>query len=585
MSLSNSNSVTSGLAFSYDMYNPKSWIGKPTTNYAYGHNARTDTSYTSFSATSSGSWNAKHSDAITVYNDAGDNISGYYNSGVGDWTNTYHAIWTYDYELQRPVVTMRDIDGQWKAKSFSLSVSTPAGMGLSVGSTYSISWLSWTDDINKCANAGMYSRRASDGNYNFWDGQSNSQSTALNTKPRTWQRVYAVYTVFSGMDINASWTCYMYGHYGNRGTVKIADVQIEAGPPSSFSKVANRLANSNLETSPNFPSWNTNAGSSASGGTLTFTNGSYNSKSGWDLYKTYSGLSTGVNYTWSALVKLGTASNFIVTMNNTQSWNTGPATNFTSLNSSGWTRVSITGTTSSGSFNLHLGASFNDAMASVVQTAGTVFIQDVRLERTDSKTSLVDLTGQSTCVVNSLTYANDGTFSFNGTSNSIEIPISGSPSLYSMDIAIKNYKAMSGGTSMGPYYSAVGFTANGYSTIGLNLGEWTGSLTNETVSFWHYGSAQGAVSIQDTIDSNWNIYSINWNGSAYEIWVNGIKRTTYSFGTVNLITNLTKISVGYNQGWAYWFNGSIGALKIYNRQLTDNEVRQNFSALRGRFGV
>lgn len=240
MSLANSNIVTSGLVFSYDMSNPKSWTGKPTTNYAYAQNARADSSYTSYSATGSGTWNAKHSDAIYANNIDGSDITGYVNTGVGDWTNTYHAIWTYDYELRKPVVTMRDIDGQWKAKSFGLSVSTPAGMGLSIGSTYSISWLSWTDDISKCANAGMYSRRASDGTYNFWDGQSNSQSTAFNTKPRTWQRVYAVYTVFSGMDINASWSCYMYGHYGNRGTVKIADVQIETGPPSGFSRTLTR---------------------------------------------------------------------------------------------------------------------------------------------------------------------------------------------------------------------------------------------------------------------------------------------------------------------------------------------------------
>jgi hypothetical protein len=445
-------------------------------------------------------------------------------------------------------------------------------------------WVAYTSDWNGDGN--IFHSRWYDGSGN--GSTSDGAGTLYESKTVnsiTWQRRYTTFTTPSTTSGTYNW--YVGYPTGNStGFRYITGVQLEEGAlPTPFVD-GTRLANSNLESSPSFPSWNTNAGASASGGTLTFANGSYNNKSGWDLYKTYSGLTAGVNYTWSALVKLGTASNLIVTMNNTQSWNTGPATNFTSLNSLEFIRVSITGTTSSGSFNIHLGASFNDAFAATVQTGGTVFIQDVRLERTDSQSSLVDLTGQSTIAINGLTYATDGTFSFNGTSNSIEIPISGNPSLYSMDIAIKNYKVMSAGTSMAPYYSAVGFTANGYSTIGLNLGEWTGSLANETVSFWHYGAAQGAVSIQDTIDANWNIYSINWNGSAYEIWVNGVKRTTSSsFGTVNLITNLTKISVGYNQGWAYWFNGSICALKIYNRQLTDNEVTQNFNALRGRYGV
>lgn len=175
---------------------------------------------------------------------------------------------------------------------------------------------------------------------------------------------------------------------------------------------------------------------------------------------------------------------------------------------------------------------------------------------------------------------------FNGTSSSVQVPITGSPSLYSMQVAIQNYKAITPGTNMGPYYSAIGFTANGFSTIGLNLGEWTGSLTNETLSWWHYGATQASVSIQDTIDANFNVYTINWNGTTYDIWVNGTKRTTSSsFGTMNLISNLTNVSIGYNQGWAYWFLGNISSMSLYNRQLSDSEVTQNYNAVRGRYGL
>jgi hypothetical protein len=238
--------VTNGLVFSYDMNNDKkSFKGAPTTNYAWLQNPRIDSSYAPYSATSSGTWNTKHPDAIRVYDNNGGEISALSNTGVTDWTNTYHAIWTYDSELAKPVVTMRDVDGNWKAKSFGLSSSTPASMGLALGSQYTISWLSWTDDITKSAQAGMYARRASDGTYNFYDGQSNSQSTSFNTLPRKWQRVYAVYTINSVVDVNASWSCYMYGMYGPRGTVKISDVQIESlGYPTGFN---NSLSRSNTQ--------------------------------------------------------------------------------------------------------------------------------------------------------------------------------------------------------------------------------------------------------------------------------------------------------------------------------------------------
>lgn len=225
--------VTNDLVFLYDMGNPqKSWKGKPTTNYCYLQNPRIDSSYIPYVYTTSGSWQAKHPDAITVYNQAGTDISAYVNTGVGDWTNTYHAIWTYDAVLNKPVVTMRDLDGQWKAKSFG--IPSMSSMGLTHGSTYSISWLQWTSDVSKCVWAGIYQRRASDGAYNFWDGLSGDSSTSYNTLPNTWQRVYATFTVTAGMDLSVGLGLYMYGMYGPAGTLKISDVQLETGTASGF---------------------------------------------------------------------------------------------------------------------------------------------------------------------------------------------------------------------------------------------------------------------------------------------------------------------------------------------------------------
>lgn len=239
------NGVKDGLIFSFDLNNQqKSWKGKPTTNYAANRSARVDNSYASFSATSSGAWNQNHPDAITVYNDSGSNISAYSNTGVTDWTNTYHAIWTLDSQLNRPVVTMRDVDGQWKAKSFSLG-QTMTTMGLAAGSTYSISWLQWTDDIAKAIQAGLYGLNTG-GTNNFNDGLSLGQSTSYNTLPYTWQRVYATFTVSSSWNMTAGIACYMYGHYVKRGTLKITDVQIEVGTPSGFSKSLTRSSSQSL---------------------------------------------------------------------------------------------------------------------------------------------------------------------------------------------------------------------------------------------------------------------------------------------------------------------------------------------------
>lgn len=235
--------VSSGLTFYGDMTDTvRSYKGAPTTNYAFNQNPRIDNSYSQYIATLSGTWPVNHSSALTVYNNSGVDITGYVNIGVTNWTNTYHAIWTYDPVLQKPVVTMRDVDGEWKAKSWGLSGSF-SSWGLSNGSQYTISWLSWTDDLTKCANAGIYRYSTANSSWNFWDGQSNSQSTAFNTQLKTWQRVYATFTVSSDADIGSSISCYMYGHYGPRGTVKVADVQIETlSTPSSYCNASSRTS-------------------------------------------------------------------------------------------------------------------------------------------------------------------------------------------------------------------------------------------------------------------------------------------------------------------------------------------------------
>jgi hypothetical protein len=339
-----------------------------------------------------------------------------------------------------------------------------------------------------------------------------------------------------------------------------------------------RLANNNLESTPSFPSWNTLSGSSASGGTLTFASGSYNNKSGWDLYKTYSGLTAGVNYTWSALVKSGTASNLIVTMNNTSAWNTGPGEVFAGFSSTEWRRIYITGTTSSGSFNLHLGASFNNELQNTVQTGGTIFIQDVRLQLTASQTAISDLTDQNTINASSLTYASDGTFSFNGSSNWIESPTS--PVFDSQSITMESWNKPTT-TSQSGFLFEKGQVNTQYS----NFYNGDGTFYFRTIG----------LSPQDlTFTASTHITAGQWNhvvctvgGGTKTVYINGIQRYQQAGVTGTMPTGQTNQYVGkYGSGGIeYPFNGSIAVSRVYNRSLTASEVLQNFNALRGRYGV
>ena len=243
---SNPNIITDGLVYMYDTGNGKSFKGEPTINYIHHQNAVAKDSYSAYSATSSGTYNANHPNAIIAYNAAGTQMSGYYNGGVSDATNTHHAHWQYDPILKKPVVVMNDVDAQWKAKWLSTSMGSWSSYGKGYGDTYTISWLQWVDHLSKNAKAGLYSRTTASVN-GFHDGQANSAS-AYNTKLRTWQRVYQTYTTSSVRDLDSTYlSIYMYGMYNVRATVKVADVQFTWGSdPVQFSEAYERTSTQGL---------------------------------------------------------------------------------------------------------------------------------------------------------------------------------------------------------------------------------------------------------------------------------------------------------------------------------------------------
>ena len=124
---------------------------------------------------------------------------------------------------------------------------------------------------------------------------------------------------------------------------------------------------------------------------------------------------------------------------------------------------------------------------------------------------------------------------------------------------------------------------------GFTFGAYTGGMTNESIGFWgaNYTST-GATYIRDSFSAGTYHIVSNWNGSTYDIWVNGSKRTTYAVDTYGNTTLHARDSIflGRDDGaQSYEFGGRIHNVKIYNAQKTDADVTQNWNALRKRFGL
>lgn len=248
------NIVRDGLVFHYDLSDGKSFAGEPTTNYIYHQNPRIDGTYTPFIPyDGTGDMTVNHPQGIRVYNQNGDDLSYYVNTGISvansgvAWEYARHAYWIYDNDLKKPVVQIYDTVGTWQAKYLGSGMNAWSTYGMSAGSKYTISWLRWTTSTSKYANVGHYSKDSS-GNWNFWDGLSSGSATSQNTKTHTWERVYHTYTVSGSRNLdNPDNTVYFYNGGASSNHLRISDVQLELKDhPTKFSPTLTRSSTQGL---------------------------------------------------------------------------------------------------------------------------------------------------------------------------------------------------------------------------------------------------------------------------------------------------------------------------------------------------
>ena len=103
-----------------------------------------------------------------------------------------------------------------------------------------------------------------------------------------------------------------------------------------------------------------------------------------------------------------------------------------------------------------------------------------------------------------------------------------------------------------------------------------------TISF--HTNTNGAVSSFIVGDGNWHHIVGTHNGSITKLYLDGNLDNQVSEAPMTSLQ--PNISIGY---WQFtpgrYLNGSIPLVQIYNRAIDLNEVKQNFNATRGRYGI
>ena len=118
--------------------------------------------------------------------------------------------------------------------------------------------------------------------------------------------------------------------------------------------------------------------------------------------------------------------------------------------------------------------------------------------------------------------------------------------------------------------------------------EWNDRITNT-----HYQ----AITQNPVLSTNWNYVTTSVSGGSIKIYNNGVEQplvysqgldpryvtTPIGFPGVRLKSNTYPVTIGKQNapsGSAFYYNGDIGAISLYNRALTPEEIAQNYAGYR-----
>ena len=183
---------------------------------------------------------------------------------------------------------------------------------------------------------------------------------------------------------------------------------------------------------------------------------------------------------------------------------------------------------------------------------------------------LLDLTNTNTITASSLTYAGDGTASFNGSSNYITVT---GPSLTSnMSAYTISFWAKRDAEGRMPIASLVGTGFYWY-------GDSSWKYQHGGVSGEYYYSKPTSIPL-----GTWGHYCVVYNGATVSIYRQGVFQGSQA--TTGAADWSGGMMIGYWQGGTgYQWQGKIDQVSMYNRPLTAAEVEFNFNTNRGRYGI
>jgi hypothetical protein len=109
-------------------------------------------------------------------------------------------------------------------------------------------------------------------------------------------------------------------------------------------------------------------------------------------------------------------------------------------------------------------------------------------------------------------------------------------------------------------------------------------IENTVGALWWYVSGNAVQGGSCPINT-WSHCLVTGDSSGLKAYVNGILVASNSSAFTPSSPTVGDMYIGCYSPSSESFNGKISSTKIYNRALSAAEVKQNFNALRGRYGI
>ena len=100
-----------------------------------------------------------------------------------------------------------------------------------------------------------------------------------------------------------------------------------------------------------------------------------------------------------------------------------------------------------------------------------------------------------------------------------------------------------------------------------------------------YADVRGTIIINK---NTWYQITISYDGTTMKSYVNGVLDRSNPYNSMSYNATNNRVGIGQvlvSSGWVIPFKGNISNCLLYNRELTQSEITQNYNVTKGRFGL